>query len=266
MKPTYFDLSVHDLHRARVFFEHVLDWRFERFEMPYEYYRIKAGPDGEAGIDGGIGSVADAPLCAGRPMTQVTITVERLDDVLSRVLACGGRIVEPKFPIPGIGWYATCAEPGGLLFGVVQVHDAATLQPSATSDDTAAHLIALEEAALRRWYGGDPSGYLELCADDVVYVDPSRSQPIVGLPALATTCDSLRGTAGAVRIELLDPRVQVAGEAAVLGFHLVTWGADEAAVRWHCTEVFRRTRGAWKLIHSHRSPVDAGRAEPGSMR
>jgi len=22
--------------------------------------------------------------------------------------------------IPGIGWYATCAEPGGLLFGMIQ--------------------------------------------------------------------------------------------------------------------------------------------------
>lgn len=23
-------------------------------------------------------------------------------------------------PIPGIGWYATCAEPGGLVFGLMQ--------------------------------------------------------------------------------------------------------------------------------------------------
>lgn len=43
MKPTYFDLTVQDLGEARRFFERVLGWRFERFSMPYEYYRITAG-------------------------------------------------------------------------------------------------------------------------------------------------------------------------------------------------------------------------------
>lgn len=88
--------------------------------MPYEYYRIQAGPAGEAGIDGGIGSIKDAPLAAGRPTTQMTIPVENLDDVLAKVHESGGRVVEPKMPIPGVGWYATCAEPGGLFFGLIQ--------------------------------------------------------------------------------------------------------------------------------------------------
>jgi uncharacterized protein len=37
-----------------------------------------------------------------------------------RVREAGGRTVEPRMPIPGIGWYATCAEPGGLVFGLIQ--------------------------------------------------------------------------------------------------------------------------------------------------
>lgn len=120
MKPTYFDLTVTDLAAARRFFEQVLGWRFERFAMPYEYYRIAAGALDEPGIDGGIGAAVDAPLAGGRPTTQVTIPVTDLDAVLTQVEANGGRIMEPKMPIPGIGWYATCAEPGGLLFGLVQ--------------------------------------------------------------------------------------------------------------------------------------------------
>ena len=120
MKPTYFDLTVHDMARAKQFFEHALGWRFEKFEMPYEYYRIHAGPNSEQGIDGGMGAVRDAPLAGGRPMTQVTIPVADLDESLSRVVAAGGSIVEPRMPIPGIGGYATCAEPGGLKFGLIQ--------------------------------------------------------------------------------------------------------------------------------------------------
>ena len=121
MKPTYFDLTVSDLDAARRFFEAVLGWRFERFPMPYEYYRIQAGPEEEPGIDGGIGAVRDAPTAEGRPLTQVTMPVDDLDAVLKRVEESKGQIVEAKMAIPGIGWYATCAEPGGLKFGLIQV-------------------------------------------------------------------------------------------------------------------------------------------------
>lgn len=120
MKPTYFDLTVTDLDAARRFFERVLGWRFEKFPMPYEYYRIQAGAAAEPGIDGGIGAATDAPLAGGRPTTQVTIPVANLDEILALVVDAGGRIMEKKMPIPGIGWYATCAEPGGLLFGLIQ--------------------------------------------------------------------------------------------------------------------------------------------------
>ena len=125
MKPTYFDLSVRDLGAARRFFEASLGWRFERFPMPYEYYRIEAGAPGEAGIDGGIGAIGDAPLAGGRPLTLLTMPVPDLDAALARVCDAGGRVVEPRLPIPGVGWYATCAEPGGLMFGLIEADPSA---------------------------------------------------------------------------------------------------------------------------------------------
>jgi predicted enzyme related to lactoylglutathione lyase len=125
MKPTYFDMTVRDVAQTRAFFENVLSWRFEKIDMPYEYYRIQAGPEGEPGIDGGVGSVKDAALSEGRPMTQVTIPVASLDNILERVVTSGGSILEQRVPIPGIGWYATCAEPGGLKFGLIEADPAA---------------------------------------------------------------------------------------------------------------------------------------------
>lgn len=120
MKPQYFDFTVGDLTAARRFFEALFGWRFERFPMPYEYYRIQTGNADEPGIDGGIGAVADTRASGGRPLTQVTIPVPDLDAFVARVKANGGRVIEEKLPIPGIGWYATCAEPGGLTFGLIQ--------------------------------------------------------------------------------------------------------------------------------------------------
>lgn len=123
MKPTYFDLTVRDLGQACTFFEQVLGWRFERFSMPYEYYRIQAGAEGEPGIDGGIGSARDTPLSKGKPLTVITVPVADVDKVIALVQANGGRIIEAKIPIPGVGWYATCAEPGGLYFGIIQADE-----------------------------------------------------------------------------------------------------------------------------------------------
>ena len=121
MKPAYFDFTVNDVEAAKAFFEGLFGWCFEEFPMPYKYYRIQAGAPDEPGIDGGIGAVADTEVSDGRPLTQVTIPVPDLDAFLARVRQSGGTIVEDKMPIPGIGWYATCAEPGGLKFGMIQV-------------------------------------------------------------------------------------------------------------------------------------------------
>jgi uncharacterized protein len=129
VKPTYFDLSVRDLTAARRFFETVLGWRFERFAMPYEYWRIRAGDEGEPGIDGGIGALADASLAEGRPMTLLTVPVPDLAAALARVGSAGGRVVEPRLAVPGVGWYATCAEPGGLMFGLIQADTTAQETP-----------------------------------------------------------------------------------------------------------------------------------------
>ncbi len=67
----------------------------------------------------------DAPIAGGLPATQLTIPVANLDEAIAKIQASGGRVVEPRLPIPGIGWYATCAEPGGLRFGIIQADSAA---------------------------------------------------------------------------------------------------------------------------------------------
>ena len=120
MKPIYFDFTVRNLDEARQFFERVFGWRFERFPMPYTYYRIQAESPDEQGIDGGIGEIKDTQISGGKPLSQVTIQVPNLDEVIQKVKESGGNIIEPKMAIPGIGWYATCAEPGGLIFGMIQ--------------------------------------------------------------------------------------------------------------------------------------------------
>lgn len=131
---------------------------------------------------------------------------------------------------------------------------------TASADDIAREIIGLEERALRRWCDGDPSGFLEISADDVVYFDPFLERRIDGLPALTAYYESLRGKVGAAHFELLNPLVQVVGDAVVLTFNYVSYGAGDERSRWNCTEVYRRAGASWRLVQTHWSFTLARRA------
>ena len=111
-------------------------------------------------------------------------------------------------------------------------------------------IIALESAALERWRNGDPSGFLEICAPDVVYFDPYLEKRIDGIEALTQYYKTIWGQVRFDRFELLNPCVQVSGELAVLTFNYVSYTGDKQS-RWNCTEVYRYDNEQWKIIQTH---------------
>jgi ketosteroid isomerase-like protein len=110
-------------------------------------------------------------------------------------------------------------------------------------------IIAIERGALRRWCDGDPSGFLDICAADVVYFDPSLERRLDGIEALTKYYEALRGKIRAERFEIQNPLVQRIGDAAVLTFNFVSYGENE--YRWNCTEVYRRKDARWQIIQTH---------------
>lgn len=139
---------------------------------------------------------------------------------------------------------------GGALLGLVSA-----VTPEEADE---ASIVAQERAALERWGRGDPSGFLELCDDDVVYFDPGLELRIDGRAALARYYDGLRGQVHIDRFELVNPKVQLGGELAVLTFNYRSWSGP-AESRWNCTEVFRRHADGWRLIQTHWSLTQPGR-------
>lgn len=129
--------------------------------------------------------------------------------------------------------------------------------------DAAAEVIALERGALERWGRGDPDGFLEISAPDVVYFDPYRPVRVDGRDELARLYAEARGKIKLDRYELLNPRVQVTGDVAVLTFNYVSYRGNEA-FRWNCTEVYRHDREGWRIIQTHWSftePPDTVKGE-----
>jgi ketosteroid isomerase-like protein len=116
--------------------------------------------------------------------------------------------------------------------------------------DTATEIIAMEKAALERWGKGDPSGFLEISAPNVVYFDPYVPRRIDGLHALTDYYKTFWGQVRFERFELLNPSVQVSGDMAVLTFNYVSYTDDQPSY-WNCTEVYRRKDSRWQIVQSH---------------
>ncbi len=122
---------------------------------------------------------------------------------------------------------------------------------AAAAENTENTVIAMEKAALTRWINGDPSGFLDISAPDVVYFDPALDHRLDGHEALTKLYESIRGKVHAERFELIDPKVQRIGNAAVLTFNFVSWDKKNEPDRWNCTEVYRQDAAGWRIVQSH---------------
>ena len=117
--------------------------------------------------------------------------------------------------------------------------------------NVSATIIALEKSALEKWNHGNPSGYLELSAEDVVYFDPFIEHRLDGLDKLTELYEKIRGTVHVDKYEMLNPKVQAVNEMAVLTFNLFSYEGNNV-YKWNCTEVYRLEKnGQWKIIQTH---------------
>jgi ketosteroid isomerase-like protein len=121
----------------------------------------------------------------------------------------------------------------------------------AKKNEIADLLFSMECAALERWGNGDPSGFLEICAPDVVYFDPHLEMRIDGREALGEYYEALRGMVSFERFELINPLVQQVGDAAILTFNYVSYNSAGDESRWNCTEAYRRNSDRWEIIQTH---------------
>jgi len=112
-------------------------------------------------------------------------------------------------------------------------------------------IISMEKAALDRWGKGDPDGFLEICAPDVVYFDPSLELRVDGKNALTAYYETIRGKVHFDRFDLLNPHVHLSTKFTLLTFNYISYTGDQAS-RWNCTEAYRLEKnGSWRIIQSH---------------
>ena len=85
-----------------------------------EYWTATTGDDKEPGINGGLSKRG----VSGMPNMH-TISVPSVDEYSRKVEAGGGKVLQPKTAIPGVGWIATCEDTESNTFGIIQMDSTA---------------------------------------------------------------------------------------------------------------------------------------------
>ena len=118
-------------------------------------------------------------------------------------------------------------------------------------------ILGQECRALDQWASGNPLGYVDIDADDVTYFDDIGAHSrIDGLDTLRTYLAGLIGKIPPHKYELVDPRVQVYGDVAILTLRYQPSDTDgKPLTAWKATSVYRRSATDWRIVHAHWSTV-----------
>jgi ketosteroid isomerase-like protein len=130
--------------------------------------------------------------------------------------------------------------------------------PARQAADPTAQILALERNALDALQTGNIEPYLAILDADISYYHVMTAERLDGVAAVKALVEPYRGRGLFDRYEMLQPRVQVSGDTAVLTYTLVQY-LGSAATRYHGTQVYQRKATGWKIVHAHWSQAPAGR-------
>jgi uncharacterized protein len=111
----HFDLTPDEPERVMKFYKAVFGWKFEKWDGPMEYCMVTTGTKKEKGINGGLSKRGKE----GMPNMN-TVEVPSVDKFTKKIQDKGGKILMPKMAIPGVGWFATCQDTEGNIFGIIE--------------------------------------------------------------------------------------------------------------------------------------------------
>ena len=115
----------------------------------------------------------------------------------------------------------------------------------------------MERQALASWSNGDPIGFSKNFAVDATYFDDIGAQMrIEGTEEIKNYFTSLDGQIPAHKYELVNPKVQVYGDIAILTLQYHAKSLDnEPGPPWKATSVYRFLDDEWKVVHANWSLV-----------
>jgi predicted enzyme related to lactoylglutathione lyase len=111
----HFDVSADHPERAMKFYSEVFGRKFEKWNGPFDYWMIMTGDPQESGIDGGIARRED-------PNAHIInfMDVPSVDECSKSITSNGGKIIQPKQMIPGVGYILIFQDTEENTFGILE--------------------------------------------------------------------------------------------------------------------------------------------------
>jgi predicted enzyme related to lactoylglutathione lyase len=110
----HFEIPADNPKRAVQFYKEVFGWKIEKWGS-VDYWLVATGEDKEPGINGAIGKRSD-----NLPVTTNTISVVSYEDAVKKIVEAGGKVLNPKMAVPGVGYMTYCKDTEGNVFGIMQ--------------------------------------------------------------------------------------------------------------------------------------------------
>lgn len=114
----HFEIAAENPERAQSFYADVFGWNIFKWDGPVDYWLAMTGEKGEPGIDGAIMHARED----GQRVVN-TIDIEDLDATIAKIEAGGGKVVQPRMAVPGVGYMTYCQDTEGIVFGLMQADE-----------------------------------------------------------------------------------------------------------------------------------------------
>jgi predicted enzyme related to lactoylglutathione lyase len=113
----HFEIPSDNIERSKKFYHELFEWKIDKWsgsDSTMEYWMITTTDDkGNEALRGGM-------MKRQNPQQGITnfIGVDSIDDYSSKVQQLGGKIVVPKTPVSGMGFFAVCLDTENNSFAI----------------------------------------------------------------------------------------------------------------------------------------------------
>ena len=146
-----------------------------------------------------------------------------------------------------------------LLVAIFLVFTACKMKQETLNIETVEQaILAKERQANDQWSAGHPSGFSVNFASDITWFDDIAAQSrIEGRENMQNYFKSLEGKIPPHKYELVDPKVQLYGDIAILTFQYhSTMPNGEPGPPWKVTSVYHLSNNDWQVVHANWSLVN----------
>ena len=115
----WFEIPADNVARAKSFYSKLFGWKISKFPMARPYWHIDTG-GADASPDGGM-------MERNGPQHTVTnyISVASVEKSAQTVQKLGGKIMMPKTPVPGMGYFVICQDTEKNMFALWEMSKSA---------------------------------------------------------------------------------------------------------------------------------------------